>query len=155
MMKSQIGPGWKQRMPWARIPKFKFGQYQGEYFDTITEEEPHYYFWGKAKRRRSAMLEECITWVEANYDVDEQEKSLAKEGTDETFRVKEEASSSQMKPKKTVANKVVSGKFCEPACDPSRMSGVGSNGDVIRKTCLKCGRVTQTPRIMEEPKEDP
>ena len=40
-----------------REPRFSFGQYNGEKFSVITEEEPSYYFWAASQRRPGITLQ--------------------------------------------------------------------------------------------------
>ena len=44
-------------------PPFSFGQYNGEKFSVITEEEPSYYFWATSQRRPGITLQKYISWV--------------------------------------------------------------------------------------------
>eukprot|EP00972_Heterocapsa_arctica_P040185 5921259-Heterocapsa_arctica.AAC.1 len=53
---------------------FQFGQYKGDSFKEITEEEPHYYEWAKKKNKKPAKyLLAYIERVDARYDYESQE----------------------------------------------------------------------------------
>ena len=49
-------------------PRFSFGQYNGEKFSVITEEEPSYYFWAIGQKRPGITLQRYIAWVDEYYE---------------------------------------------------------------------------------------
>jgi len=60
--RSQDGPGQDGE------PRFSFGQYNGEKFSVITEEEPSYYFWAFSQKRPGITLQRYIAWVDEYYE---------------------------------------------------------------------------------------
>ena len=66
------------------MPIFKFGQHKGLDFDTVTQDNPTYYFWDKRQKLPSKYLNEYLTRVEENYEVDAADKTLKNRRTQDT-----------------------------------------------------------------------
>ena len=65
------GPGHSEE------PRFCFGQYRGERFSTITEDESHYYMnFAKKEKWLGKCLQDYFDWVEKHYII--QDKVLAR-----------------------------------------------------------------------------
>ena len=57
-------------------PVFKFGRYKGHSFQEAAESEVGYYFWAKTQKTPSKFINDFTVWIEENYDVNLEEKTL-------------------------------------------------------------------------------
>ena len=102
------------------------------------------------------MLKEYMTWVEANYDVDEVNEKLTDKRTGNEFAPVR--STTMTTPKKRISKLAQASKEwakhgeCQPECDPSTLTRQGSNIYQTKVTCLKCGKVTVTKNDQQPPR---
>ena len=59
-----------------------FGSYTGITFDQACELSPHYFFWGIQIKKPGDQLENYLSYVREEYDIDFDNKALRKKGTD-------------------------------------------------------------------------
>ena len=139
-------------------PRFGFGQYKGERFSVIAEEEPGFFFWAKGERRPGHALKAYILWIEEHYVVGDRVVTRRSDVTRSSRRaptptkakgVRTRARSKLQVARESGAWEVV--EPCVPSCRIEDCSLLGSSGEWEGKTCFKCGTTTKDPRPEEIP----
>ena len=125
-----------------------FGSYTGITFDQAWELYPHDFFWGIQIKKPGDQLENYLSYVREEYDIDFDNKALRKKGTD--LVIQREISEAYVLPKsKARANTrvlkyPVAAAPCLEGC--VSFSKLGSKATHIRKTCTVCGHSTSERR---------
>jgi hypothetical protein len=128
----------------AEVPLFSFGQYSGQSFKEITEEEAHYFFWAESQTRPSALLKQYLNWVTDNYDINFDKRKLSRNTDGKAFDADWEKVylSHRFKAKEpSKTEKIFRAKQAQVAkcntCGP--FSKAGTNAHQTVTTCTVCG----------------
>jgi len=131
----------------SEAPTFRFGQYRGKSFREVTDENASYYFWGKSEKKPGKFLVEYLLWVEKMYRVDVRMKKLTWEP-----RRRDQSPGKVVLPvsRRSKKQEMEASWATAPECDVcEEFVLTGSNAYKERKTCVKCGKVTVTKRVVQ------
>ena len=128
----------------AEVPLFSFGEFSGQSFKTITEEEAHYFFWAESQTRPSALLKQYVNWVTDNYDINFDKRKLSRNTDGQAFDAdwEEVYLSHRFKAKEpSKTEKIFRAKQAQVAkcttCGPFSRAGTNAHQTVM--TCTVCG----------------